>query len=106
VSQTLDSGEELNPYRWIILVGLITAAILELLDSTIVNVALPTSNKHPVVNFRVLKNRDRRWSSSCDRPSRELRLLPLLTFIEPSTRGGHLDLALRAESFLPGGHFG
>ncbi len=37
----LDEGEELNPYRWIILVGLITAAILEVLDTTIVNVALP-----------------------------------------------------------------
>src|SRR5437868_3136761 len=37
----LDSGEELNPYRWIVLAGLITAAILEVLDSTIVNVALP-----------------------------------------------------------------
>ena len=35
------TGEELNPYRWIILVGLITAAILEVLDTTIVNVALP-----------------------------------------------------------------
>ncbi len=34
--------EELNPFRWIILVGLITAAILEVLDSTIVNVALPS----------------------------------------------------------------
>lgn len=33
--------EELVPYRWIILVGLITAAILEVLDSTIVNVSLP-----------------------------------------------------------------
>src|SRR5215831_3464830 len=33
--------EELNPYRWIILVGLITTAILEVLDTTIVNVALP-----------------------------------------------------------------
>src|ERR1700716_1927504 len=33
--------EELNPYRWIILIGLITAAILEVLDTTIVNVALP-----------------------------------------------------------------
>src|SRR5438309_2394482 len=30
-----------NPYRWIILVGLVTAAILEVLDTTIVNVALP-----------------------------------------------------------------
>lgn len=36
-----DTGEELSPYRWIILVGLITAAILEVLDTTIVNVALP-----------------------------------------------------------------
>ena len=33
-----DSGV---PGRWFILVGLITAAILEILDSTIVNVALP-----------------------------------------------------------------
>src|SRR5580700_1706416 len=33
--------EELTPFRWLILVGLITAAILEVLDSTIVNVALP-----------------------------------------------------------------
>lgn len=33
--------EELSPFRWIILVGLITAAILEVLDTTIVNVALP-----------------------------------------------------------------
>ena len=32
---------ELNPYRWIILVGLITAAIMEVLDTTIINVALP-----------------------------------------------------------------
>ena len=30
-----------NPYRWIILIGLITAAILEVLDTTIINVALP-----------------------------------------------------------------
>jgi DHA2 family multidrug resistance protein len=34
-------SEELNPYRWIILLGLITAAIMEVLDTTIVNVALP-----------------------------------------------------------------
>lgn len=34
-------AEKLVPYRWIILVGLITSAILEVLDSTIVNVALP-----------------------------------------------------------------
>ncbi len=32
---------ELNPHRWIILVGLITAAIMEVLDTTIINVALP-----------------------------------------------------------------
>ncbi|HLI47653.1 MAG TPA: DHA2 family efflux MFS transporter permease subunit [Chthonomonas sp.] len=36
-----DTGEELSPYRWIILVGLITTAILEVLDTTIVNVSLP-----------------------------------------------------------------
>jgi DHA2 family multidrug resistance protein len=30
-----------SPYRWIILIGLITAAIMEVLDTTIVNVALP-----------------------------------------------------------------
>ncbi|MBA3659101.1 MAG: hypothetical protein H0W67_05835 [Gemmatimonadales bacterium] len=28
-------------YRWLILLGLITAAIMEVLDTTIVNVALP-----------------------------------------------------------------
>ena len=38
---TTGAEEELNPYRWIILIGLITAAILEVLDTTIVNVALP-----------------------------------------------------------------
>ena len=32
---------EVNPFRWFILVGLITAAILQVLDTTIVNVALP-----------------------------------------------------------------
>lgn len=37
----LESGEPLNPYRWVILCGLITAAILEILDTTIVNVSLP-----------------------------------------------------------------
>ena len=31
----------LVPYRWLILVGLITAAIMEVLDTTIINVALP-----------------------------------------------------------------
>ena len=35
------SEEELSPYRWIILAGLILGAILEVLDTTIVNVALP-----------------------------------------------------------------
>jgi len=30
-----------DPYRWIILIGLITAAIMEVLDTTIINVALP-----------------------------------------------------------------
>ena len=34
-------GEAVNPFRWFILVGLITAAILQVLDTTIVNVALP-----------------------------------------------------------------
>ncbi len=38
--QNIDT-EELNPYRWILLVGLITTAILEVLDTTIVNVSLP-----------------------------------------------------------------
>ncbi|MBS1716219.1 MAG: multidrug efflux MFS transporter [Armatimonadetes bacterium] len=32
---------EVSPYRWIILIGLITAAIMEVLDTTIVNVSLP-----------------------------------------------------------------
>src|ERR1051325_3938784 len=35
------SDEEIVPYRWVILFGLITAAILEVLDTTIVNVAMP-----------------------------------------------------------------
>jgi DHA2 family multidrug resistance protein len=34
-------NETLNPFRWIILIGLVTAAIMEILDTTIVNVALP-----------------------------------------------------------------
>ncbi len=34
-------AEEQNQYKWIILVGLITAAIMEVLDTTIINVALP-----------------------------------------------------------------
>ena len=33
--------EGVNPFRWFILIGLITAAILQVLDTTIVNVALP-----------------------------------------------------------------
>ncbi|HEY5085891.1 MAG TPA: DHA2 family efflux MFS transporter permease subunit [Gemmatimonadaceae bacterium] len=37
----ISESEALNPYRWIILLGLITAAIMEVLDTTIVNVALP-----------------------------------------------------------------
>ena len=32
---------EVSPYRWIILVGLISAVIMEALDTTIINVALP-----------------------------------------------------------------
>ena len=32
---------EVEEYRWLILLGLITAAIMEVLDTTIINVALP-----------------------------------------------------------------
>lgn len=32
---------DINPHRWLILVGLITAAMMEILDTTIVNVSLP-----------------------------------------------------------------
>ena len=35
------ASAEISQYRWIILIGLITAAIMEVLDTTIVNVALP-----------------------------------------------------------------
>ena len=35
------AAEFINPFRWFILAGLITAAILQVLDTTIVNVALP-----------------------------------------------------------------
>ncbi len=35
------AGAAADPYRWIILIGLITAAIMEVLDTTIINVALP-----------------------------------------------------------------
>ena len=34
-------GGEVSAYRWIILIGLVTASIMEVLDTTIVNVALP-----------------------------------------------------------------
>jgi DHA2 family multidrug resistance protein len=40
-AQLVNDEDELSPYRWLILIGLITAAILEVLDTTIVNVALP-----------------------------------------------------------------
>lgn len=40
--QVTPPQEAPNPYRWLVLVGLITAAVLEVLDTTIVNVALPT----------------------------------------------------------------
>lgn len=36
-----ESGADIQPYRWLILLGLITAAIMEVLDTTIINVALP-----------------------------------------------------------------
>ncbi len=35
------NADGVSPYRWLILFGLITAAILEVLDTTIVNVSLP-----------------------------------------------------------------
>src|ERR1700712_3128548 len=35
------AAEYVRRYRWLILLGLITAAIMEVLDTTIVNVALP-----------------------------------------------------------------
>jgi DHA2 family multidrug resistance protein len=35
------AAEHIEKYRWIILVGLITAAVMEVLDTTIINVALP-----------------------------------------------------------------
>src|SRR5689334_16797861 len=36
-----DFQAQVSRYRWLILLGLITAAIMEVLDTTIVNVALP-----------------------------------------------------------------
>lgn len=41
VAQSLPDDEPLNPHRWLILVGLITAAVMEVLDTTIINVSLP-----------------------------------------------------------------
>jgi DHA2 family multidrug resistance protein len=35
-------AEALVPFRWLILIGLVLAAIMEVLDTTIINVALPT----------------------------------------------------------------
>src|SRR3982750_4535012 len=34
-------AEHVDRYRWVILLGLITAAVMEVLDTTIINVALP-----------------------------------------------------------------
>jgi DHA2 family multidrug resistance protein len=39
--QQVDAHSEIEEYRWLILLGLITAAIMEVLDTTIINVALP-----------------------------------------------------------------
>jgi DHA2 family multidrug resistance protein len=40
-ARALAAAEFVRRYRWLILLGLITAAIMEVLDTTIVNVALP-----------------------------------------------------------------
>src|SRR5438477_1066387 len=40
-AQASYSTGDVQRYRWVILLGLITAAIMEVLDTTIVNVALP-----------------------------------------------------------------
>src|SRR5271156_4068510 len=40
-ANTLSIEERVFKYRWLILLGLITAAIMEVLDTTIINVALP-----------------------------------------------------------------
>src|SRR5437762_2095899 len=40
-AQQAAHDEDVNQYRWLILLGLITAAIMEVLDTTIINVALP-----------------------------------------------------------------
>src|SRR2546423_15685768 len=36
-----EHASDVSKYRWLILLGLITAAIMEVLDTTIINVALP-----------------------------------------------------------------
>src|SRR5512135_1330149 len=38
---TSEAESHVSLYRWLIMLGLITAAIMEVLDTTIVNVALP-----------------------------------------------------------------
>src|SRR5213082_2070493 len=40
-SAPAEADSEVEKYRWLILLGLITAAIMEVLDTTIINVALP-----------------------------------------------------------------
>ena len=40
-TQAPPQAQEVSEYRWLILLGLITAAIMEVLDTTIINVALP-----------------------------------------------------------------
>ena len=37
----VDNSDQGVPYRWLILLGLITAAMMEVLDTTIINVSLP-----------------------------------------------------------------
>src|SRR6476619_3828192 len=41
LSQAESAAAFVERYRWVILLGLITAAIMEVLDTTIINVALP-----------------------------------------------------------------
>ena len=41
VAPAQTDAEEVVPYRWLILLGLITAAMMEVLDTTIINVSLP-----------------------------------------------------------------
>src|SRR5580700_5732146 len=42
ISAAAAQVEQLVPFRWILLIGLVLAAIMEVLDTTIVNVALPS----------------------------------------------------------------